>query len=146
MTLVIESQKALVSRFYEEFWNERNFEAIGEIMTEDVVFRGSLGMDMEGHAGVIRYAEMVFDAFPDFHNALEEMIAEDGKLAACLTYSGTHEGEIFGIPGTGNPIRYVGTAIFIFTGELISHCWVLGDRLELLRQIGRDDDQTEDDI
>jgi len=139
MDQVLKGQKAIVTRFYEEFWNRRNFEAIHDLMKEDVIFRGSLGADMNGHAGVKRYAEIVFDAFPDFTITLEEMISEDSKLAACLTYSGTHEGEIFGIPSTGKQISYVGTGIFVFCSGLISHCWVLGDRLELIRQISKND-------
>lgn len=143
MTGQIDQQKNQVRRFYEEFWNGRQSDVLKEIMTEDVVFRGSLGIDENGHAGVIRYADMVFSAFPDFHSNLEEMIAEDGKLAACLTFSGTHQGEVFGIPGTGRAIRYVGAAIFLFDGPLISHCWVLGDRMELLKQISQS--ETSDD-
>lgn len=142
MDQLIKGQKAIVRRFYEEFWNKRNFEAIHDLMKEDVIFRGSLGADMNGHTGVMRYAEIVFHAFPDFTITLEEMISENSKLAACLSYSGTHEGEIFGIPSTGKQINYVGTGIFIFADGLISHCWVLGDRLEMLRQMSRNENSN----
>jgi predicted ester cyclase len=127
--------KALVERFYEELWNEWNFEAIDEILSPDVVFHGSLGMDRTGHAGFIDYAELVRATFPDFHNTVAEMIAEGDRLAACLTYRGTHEGEIFDIEPTGRAISYAGVAIFVFQGGLISQVWVLGDRLALIEQL-----------
>ena len=57
-------------------------------------------------------------------------------MAACLTYRGTHMGEMFDIEATGRRIRYIGTAIFVFRDGLISNAWVLGDRLELLNQLG----------
>ena len=129
------NSKALVRRFYEDLWNRWDYSAIGEILTPDIVFHGSLNIDATGHDGFINYAETVRGAFPDFHNKIEETIAEGDKLAACLTYSGTHQGEIFGIEATGRPIRYAGVGIFLFRDGLIGQVWVLGDRLALMRQL-----------
>jgi len=41
--------------------------------------------------------ETVRRAFPDFHNRVEELVAEGDKVVARLTYTGTHRGELFGI-------------------------------------------------
>jgi predicted ester cyclase len=131
----IEDHKNTVRRFYEELWNQWNYGIIGDILTPDVGFHGSLGAQKSGHQGFIDYAEMVRSAFPDFTNTIEELIAEGDKVAACLTYRGTHVGKIFDIEGTGRQIRYIGTAIFVFRDHLISNAWVLGDRLELLQQL-----------
>ena len=127
--------KAQVETFYNSLWNHWNYRIVGEVLTDDVTFYGSLGVEKKGHKGFIEYAEMVRSAFPDFRNTIEDMIAEGDKLAACLTYTGTHQGEIFGIAPTYRAIQYVGTAIFVFRDGLISHAWVLGDRLELLQQL-----------
>ncbi len=135
MIQAIEDHKKIVRRFYEELWNKWNYAIIGEILTQDIGFHGSLGVQKNGHQGFIDYAEMVRAAFPDFTNSVEELIAEGDKVAACLTYRGTHLGEIFNIEGTGRSIRYIGTAIFVFRDGLISNAWVLGDRLDLLRQL-----------
>jgi len=131
----IENQKQTVRRFYDELWNSWNYTIIGEILTPDVAFHGSLGADNNGHQGFIDYAEMLRAAFPDFTNIIEVLIAEGDKVAACLTYRGTHLGEIFDIEPTGRAIRYIGTAIFVFRDDLISNAWDLGDRLELLQQL-----------
>lgn len=40
-----------------------------------------------------------------------------------------------GVEATGRRITYAGVAIFVFREKLISHVWVLGDRLALLRQL-----------
>lgn len=138
-----ENNRKLVRRFYEELWNRWDYDIIGEILTPDIVFHGSLNIDATGHDGFIDYAETVRGAFPDFHNKLEETIAEGDKLAACLTYTGTHRGEIFGIEATGQPIRYAGVGIFLFRDGLIGQVWVLGDRLALMRQLS-EADPTED--
>jgi predicted ester cyclase len=135
VTQTIEDHKKTVQRFYDELWNKWNYAIIGEILTPDVAFHGSLAVQNNGHRGFIDYAEMVRNAFPDFTNSVEQLIAEGDKVAACLTYRGTHMGEIFDIEGTGRRIRYIGTAIFVFREGLISNAWVLGDRLELLQQL-----------
>jgi predicted ester cyclase len=127
--------KAQVEKFYNELWNGWNYRIVGDVLAPDIVFHGSLGVQKTGHEGFIEYAEMVRAAFPDFHNTLEETIAEGDRLAACLTYRGTHRGEIFGIAPTLRPIQYIGAAIFLFREGLIARAWVLGDRLELLRQL-----------
>jgi len=131
----IDDHKETVRRFYDELWNRWNYGVIGEILAPDIAFHGSLGVSKTGHAGFIEYAELVRAAFPDFTNTVEELIAEGDKVAACLTYRGTHLGEIFDIEATGRSIRYIGTAIFVFRDGLIGNAWVLGDRLELLQQL-----------
>ena len=135
MTQTIEDHKKTVRRFYEELWNKWDYGIIGEILTPDVGFHGSLGVQNNGHQGFTDYAEMVRRAFPDFTNSVEELIAEGDKVAACLTHRGTQLGEIFNIEPTGRKTRYIGTAIFVFRDGLISNAWVLGDRLELLQQL-----------
>ena len=75
------------------------------------------------------------DIFPDFQSSVEEMVAEEQKVAACVTYRGTHEGEIFGIEPEGQVVQFVGMGIFIFRGDQISHGWELGDRLSLIQQL-----------
>jgi len=135
VTQTIEDHKKTVRRFYEELWNKWDYGIIGEILTPDVGFHGSLGVQNNGHQGFTDYAEMVRRAFPDFTNSVEELIAEGDKVAACLTHRGTQLGEIFNIEPTGRKTRYIGTAIFVFRDGLISNAWVLGDRLELLQQL-----------
>ena len=133
------ANKALVRRFYDEVWNSWNFGILGEILTEDVSFHGSLGITAAGHKGFVSYAETVRAAFPDLHNTIEDMIAEESKLVACMTYRGTHKGPILGFPATGRRIEYAGMALFLFRERLISHIWVLGDRLDLFQQIRTSD-------
>jgi len=76
-------------------------------------------------------------AFSDFHNHIVELIAEGDKVAARLTYTGTHRGELFGFPGSGNKIKYQGLAIFEFRKSKITRGFVLGDTETLNRQLAQ---------
>jgi steroid delta-isomerase-like uncharacterized protein len=129
------ANKALVRRFYEEMWNRWEFALADELLGEQIAFRGSLGMIVHGRDGFKEYMGMVRGAFPDFHNWIEDLIAESDKVVARLTYSGTHEGEILGIAGTGRRISYDGVAIFECAGGRIVHGWVLGDMHALMQQL-----------
>src|SRR5262245_28757117 len=103
--------KAIVRRYYHDLWNAWNFDVAEELIAPDISFRGSLGVAVRGGAGFLEYVRTVRGAFPDFHNSIEELIAENDKVAARLTYSGTHQGELFGIAPTNRRVTYAGVAI-----------------------------------
>src|SRR5215470_7503575 len=94
-------QHALIRRYYEQLWNSWNFALARELLTEDIVFRGSLGIAVEGLSAFLDYMRLVQTAFPDFHNTVEETVVEHDRVFARLTYRGTHRGELFGISPTG---------------------------------------------
>jgi predicted ester cyclase len=106
-----------------------------ELLSPHISFRGSLGVKVQGLDGFKDYVKMIRSAFPDFYNTIEELIAEDDKVVARLTYSGTHEGEICGIAPTGRRVSYSGMAIFRLTDNKILSGWILSDTLSLIKQL-----------
>ena len=128
--------KAIVRRYYEDMWNRWDLAVADEIIAADVTFRGSLAVTVRRREGFKEYVNLVRSAFPDFHNAVETLIAEDDKVVARLTYRGTHEGEMFGIAPTGKRVTYAGCAIFTLAGGQVVDGWVLGDTLGMMRQLG----------
>jgi steroid delta-isomerase-like uncharacterized protein len=131
----LEANKRLIQRYYEDMWNVWNFAVADEIIHEAIEFRGSIGLTVKGRDDFKGYMRTIQAAFPDFHNTVEELIAEEKKVVAVLTYSGTHHGTLFGVPPTGERIQYAGTAVFQIEGDQVTRGWVLGDRLGLLQQL-----------
>lgn len=129
--------KSLVCRYYSELWNAWSAGALDELISPDIVFRGSIGTAVRGIEEFRQYVSRIRAAFPDFHNHIEEIIGEDDKVVARLTYTGTHRGELFGFPGTGKKITYQGIAIFQFREGKIISGFVLGDTESLKRQIAQ---------
>ena len=134
--MMTEQNKSLVQRCYEEMWNRWNFALANELLADDISFRGSLGAEMRGREQFCDYILRVQNAFPDFQNRINQMVAEDDCVVARLTYTGTHRGEIFGIPATGKRISYAGAAFYRIANDRIAEGWVLGDVAGLLRQLG----------
>ena len=79
---------------------------------------------------------LIRDAFPDFHNRIDDLVAEDDKVVARLTFTGTHLGHLLGHAATGRTVTYSGAAFFEMANGKIRRVWVLGDALSLMRQIG----------
>jgi steroid delta-isomerase-like uncharacterized protein len=133
-----EANKNLIVRYYGEMWNNWNFALVDELLNEDISFRGSLGAQMRGRPAFCDYMRRVRSAFPDFHNKMEEMIAEDERVVARLMYTGTHRGEVFGMAPTGKTISYAGAAFFRVENGQVAEGWVLGDVAGLIGQVKND--------
>lgn len=63
-------------------------------------------------------------AFPDYHEELEEMIAEGDKLVMRLTITGTQLGRWGPLPLTGKPVRFEEIVILRFVdGKVVETTW-----------------------
>jgi steroid delta-isomerase-like uncharacterized protein len=62
---------------------------------------------------------MMRAGFPDIQWVLEEMIAEDDKVAARFTMRGTHRGPFYGVPPTGKSIDVQAMNFYRFDGGKI---------------------------
>jgi steroid delta-isomerase-like uncharacterized protein len=131
-----EANVRLIEAWYHRMWNRWDKSAFAQILDPDITFRGSLGQEKRGWAGLVEYMDFIRAAFPDFTNRIEQVICEGDQAFARLSYSGTHEGEIFGVAPTHTRVTYAGAAVFSFQGGRIREVWVLGDVHGLLRQLG----------
>jgi steroid delta-isomerase-like uncharacterized protein len=129
--------KLLIRRYFFELWNAWSTPALEELISPNICFRGSIGTAVKGIAEFKQYVNRIRAAFPDFHNHIEALIGEDDSVAARLTYTGTHRGELFGFAGTGRKVTYEGIAIFQIRDVKIVSGYVLGDTESLKRQIAQ---------
>ena len=132
---MLDENKNVILRYYADLWNRWDDALVAEIISPDIQFRGSLGVTVSGRNGFREYVARVRAAFPDFHNHVDELLAEGDGVAASLTYSGTHQGELYGAAPTHKRVEYGGIAFFrIFEGQITSGL-VYGDTIGLMRQI-----------
>jgi steroid delta-isomerase-like uncharacterized protein len=128
--------KAVIERFYGELWNRWQLRIAGEIVSDTIRFRGSLGTVHTGRGEVKRYIETVRAAFPDWHNRIDEILVIGDRVVTRMTWSGTHRGALGGVAATGAHVEYSGAAFFRLTDGLIEEAWVVGDTQELWRALG----------
>lgn len=125
----------LIDRFYNDMWNSFDTSVFGEILQPEVRFRGSLGQTKVGFDELAEYVDYIQAFAPDFHNTVVETISETHRTFARLSFTGTHQGEVFGVAPTGRRFEYSGAAVFTFVDNLIAEVWVLGDIHGLLQQL-----------
>ena len=80
--------------------------------------------------------QMFLQAIPDARGQVVDVVAEGDKVVLVDRFGGTHRGEFFGSPGTGNHIER--TAIHIYTirdGKILEDA-VMTDSLAIMQQIG----------
>lgn len=125
----------LIARFYDDLWNRWDDTAVDDVLDEDFVFRGSLGTRTRGRGQWRGYRDAIRDGAADFHNDVVELLVDGERAAARLQYTGTHTGELAGLPPTGRRFSYAGAAFFTARGHLLTSGWVLGDLSDLMRQL-----------
>jgi predicted ester cyclase len=131
-------QIRLIDRFYDDMWNRFDKSVFGDILDTKIHFRGSLGQTKVGFDELAGYVDYIQAFASDFHNEVLSTITEGNQTFARLSYTGTHEGEVFALAPTGKRFEYSGAAVFTFSGGLISDVWVLGDIYGLTQQLSID--------
>lgn len=131
-----EDNKALVRRFFEEVFNEKNLASIDEFVGPNII-EHSLPPGLPAVIeGTRLFIGMYLAAFPDLHFTLEDQVAEGDEVATRFTSRGTHKGEFQGIPPTGKQGIVTGMNIYrLAEGKIVEH-WLNLDMLGLLQQLG----------
>ena len=130
-----EENKAIVRRLVEEFQSGHKFEVGQELVADDFIDRtpgeGETGNKDDG----LQFFQYMWEVFPDFSVEIKEQIAEGDRVATLKTFSGTHEGEFFGIPPTGNHVAFdVFDMLRIRDGKVVEH-WNVVDMAGLMQQL-----------
>ena len=127
----LEENKTLVRRMIDAY-NKHNLDWFDEFIAPGYMDHTNQ-VDAEG---VKQLFIMGFTGFPDWHEAVDDIIAEGDKVWLHLTYTGTHTGEFFGLPPTGNKVTMKAVAIYrIANGKLVEG-WFINDGLDMFKQIG----------
>jgi predicted ester cyclase len=94
-----ENNKALVQRFFEEVFNEKQLDRADEFVAPDYLDHAAVpgqGPGLEG-AKQQRWA-MYFAAIPDLHATIDDMVTEGDKVVVRYIVEGTRAGGIAGHP------------------------------------------------
>ena len=129
------ADEAVVRRFYEQMNNERKNELAPELFTADHRFHDPQVPADDGPDGVVA-AVSTYQTSVEGHWQIEDIFSADDKVVVRWTGSGTHVGEINGIPPTGNKIRVDAIAIHRMAGNKIAETWEVWDTLGFLQQLG----------
>jgi steroid delta-isomerase-like uncharacterized protein len=131
-----EENKAVARRIIEEVWNKKNLDAIDELIAADYVDHTLPPGVPPGRDGAKAFIGMYVNAFPDVKITIEDMIAKGDKVAIRWSATGTHTGELMGIPATGKQITVTGLDITRFAGGKSVEFWGQFDQMGMMQQLG----------
>lgn len=127
--------KDLVRRFVDEIFVAGRVEAIDELVAPDFVSH-TFGFTDDGREKLKAATERVHASLSDVEFRVDDLVAEDGRVAARLTSSATPTGDFMGVPASGK--RYTIGEIHLFRisdGKIVEH-WHHHDALGLMKQLG----------
>lgn len=128
--------RALLKRFYDEGWNANDLEVYDELVTEDFVDHQAMPGLPPGREGFKQLNVMFRSAFPDVWVNVEGIIAEGDMVSCRWTSTGTHKGDLFGIPATGRPVKVTATVVYRVEDGRLAEGWINRDDLGMMRQLG----------
>jgi steroid delta-isomerase-like uncharacterized protein len=136
-----EENKAVVHRFYEEFWNRGELAVLEDCVAPEVVAdtpRGRTTVPRDGLGdAVTRWRQ----AFPDFRFAVDQVVAEGDSVAVNARMTGTHRGVFHWATygpwePTGKTIDVREMIFFRLAEGRVVEMSLAWDQLTLARQLG----------
>ncbi|MBI5031098.1 MAG: ester cyclase [Chloroflexi bacterium] len=118
-------------------WNSHDVAQTEKFYAEDYV-----GVDVaqavpqQGRPGFRSFFAQYLNAVPDFQFIVDDVIADDNRVAVAWNACGTHLGALMNIPPTGKSIAIRGVSLFTIENERIKQAMYVWDLAGLLRDIG----------
>jgi predicted ester cyclase len=131
-----EENKALFRQFIDRVINEKDADAVDDLMDANYIEHNPAPGQAPGVEGIKELINALFTGFPDLTTSLDVLIAEGDLVVGHMTTSGTHKGELMGIPATGKKVSFTETHIVrIANGKGVEH-WGNQDDLGMMQQLG----------
>jgi C-1 hydroxylase len=89
-----------------------------------------------GREGLKQLIAMGVNAFPDWYETVEDIIAEGDKVWVLLTYTGTHKGDFMGLSPTEKKITSKAVDIYRIVDGKLAEYWNVTDNLNIFKQVG----------
>ncbi len=129
-----EQNKALVRSYYEAAMSDLS--QMDQIVTEDYVDHHFPPGLPAGPEGVKQFfINILGSVYSDMRIEIDDMIAEDDKVACYFVLLAKHTGEFAGIEPKGNEIRCPAVSTFRVEGEKLAEGWEIFDSGDLLQQM-----------
>src|SRR5687768_16053683 len=115
-----------VVRHMVERMNARDLDGYMAGYAEDVRLHG-YPPGVEGRDGARAFYAALLAALPDLDLRIDDALERDGMLALRYGLKGTHQGDLMGVPATGNRVDVEGMTFLRFERDKIAERWNLMD-------------------
>ena len=124
MTINSNKNKEVVSKMYQSFLNQKQFELLDNFIDSDYL------------ESFLNANKPLLNAFPDINFMVKEILADGDKVMTIYEWSGTHQKEYHKIPPTNKKIKVEGISIYeIKNGKIINNI-ARPNKLSFFLQLG----------
>lgn len=129
--------KRLVLEHYEAFVERQDADAVRRQLAADFRDHDMPPGIPSGPEGALQYRSMLHQAFPDLRVKVEDIVAEEDRVAVRARWTGTHRGSFPGmpVPPTGRQVSFTGMVFWRIRDREIVERWANIDRLGLQQQL-----------
>jgi steroid delta-isomerase-like uncharacterized protein len=121
----------------DEIWNRRRYELVDELISDELIDHVETpGLEGIGKASYLASLRLVHNAFSDYHEEIELIVADDDNAVSYVRLTGTHDGDLMGVPPTGRKIDVRAMGILRFAAGQAIERWGVGDSLKQMQQLG----------
>ena len=117
--------------------NAGDIDGFGELMADDFVEHEEMPGLAPTKEGVLAMFRMYLAAFPDMQMHAEEVLVSGDKTVTRARATGTHQGELMGMPPTGKSVdvKLIDIMQFDDAGMVREH-WGVMDMFSMMQQLG----------
>lgn len=130
-----DTNEAVVRRFVNEVLNEGDYSAMRELVHTDYVYR-SPDQELHGPEALEDLLTAYRTGLPDMNTSVDDLVVSGDKVVISITLTGTHRGDLMGIPATGRRLAVHGMVLSRLRDERIIEEWEVLDTLGLYQQLG----------
>jgi steroid delta-isomerase-like uncharacterized protein len=131
-----EQNKAVVRRIVEEHWNNKNAALVSELFASNVSLETPDGV-LTGLEGASFLLQAYATAFPDFHNTIDDLLADGNQVVFRWTFTGTQRGSLAGLAASGRQVRVPrNIGIFRIDAGKVDQGYLAWDKYALFQQLG----------
>ena len=134
----VEENKAVVRRFFEEVFNQKQPELLEELLADGVVDHNKvIFTEPDAPGGMAEGVRMLLIAFPDLQTSVKHQVGEDDYVSVHLMMAGTNTGSYPRVPEpTGRPTEWESMVLFRMEEGKIAELWGTSDRMGMLTKLG----------
>ena len=126
-----------IQKRFIEAVNKNELDQLNDMVSPNVIDNDPVNGQVPGPQGYIRFFRSLRCAFPDMNIDVEQIVAdEDDSVGFVYTFSGTHNGDYFGVSATGKNVQIKGMQISHFEQGKMTERWGNWDEHSILQQIG----------
>ena len=129
-----DANKAVVREYYRAL-DAHDSEALMAVLHDDLNWN-MIGVGELTTESILPVVQGFGTAFPDMKHTLDEQTSEGNTVTTPLTFTGTHKGDLMGIPASGKSVEFRGINVHQITdGKIIGGESII-DMMGLMQQIG----------